>query len=189
VIRRRALAFAVTLVVVIGLTGCGVGAESEPRRIDRADVPFGLADRADTSTTVPADAPYRFTIFLVDGDELQPVERGARSAPSAVQRLKRLIRGPTPAEADAGLTTLVDPDLVVEDVRIANGIATVSLSSDAAQPAGNQRALAIAQLVATTTAIPGVERVRFEVGGEPTEVPRGDGTLTTRPVSRADYEP
>jgi spore germination protein GerM len=37
------------------------------------------------------------------------------------------------------------------------------------------------------TGIPGVDRVRFEVDGEPAEIPRGDGTLTNRPVGRGDY--
>jgi spore germination protein GerM len=43
-------------------------------------------------------------------------------------------------------------------------------------------------MVYTATAIAGVDGVRFEVAGEPAEVPRGDGTLTGRPVDRSDYQ-
>ncbi|HEU5309041.1 MAG TPA: GerMN domain-containing protein [Acidimicrobiia bacterium] len=171
----------------LGLSACGVGAQSAPHRIDRADVPFGLVERAEAPAT-PSHAPYSFTIFLVAGDRLQAATRGSQSRPTPRAQLRRLLQGPTPTEADAGLRTLLTPDVAVDDVRVADGIATVALShASAAQPPGSERALAVAQLVYTATAIPGVDRVRFEVDGEPAEIPRGDGTLTNRPVGRGDY--
>jgi spore germination protein GerM len=92
------------------------------------------------------------------------------------------------AETNDGLTTAIGPDVTVESVHVTDGLATVALSGEGAtQSAGSDRTLAIAQLVYTATAIPGVNRVRFEVGGKTTEVPRGDGTLTSKPVHRADY--
>jgi len=187
--RRRLVPALAILVVAGGLTGCGVGAQSSPHEIDKADIPFGLAERGNSSTTLPSDAPYSYTIFLVSNAELRAVTRGSRTEPTPASRLNALTDGPTPAEADAGLSTLVGPDVTVERVHISDqGVATVELSGEGAtQSAGNDRALAIAQLVYTATAIPGVERVRFEVDGKPSEVPRGDGTLTSRPVSRADY--
>jgi len=186
--RRRVLASLAVLVVVSALAGCGVGAESSPREIDKGNVPFGLTERADTATTLPTDAPYAYTIFLVNNDQLRAVTRGTHTAPTPLSRLKALIHGPTAAEADNGLSTSIGPDVTVERVRVSDGIATVVLSgAGATQSAGSDRALAIAQLVYTATAIPGVNRVRFEVDGKITEVPRGDGTLTNRPVSRSDY--
>jgi spore germination protein GerM len=99
-----------------------------------------------------------------------------------------LTRGPSPSEADAGLRSLLPPDVTIDHVRVNGRVVTVGLSgTGAVQPAGSVRALAIAQMVYTATAIPGVERVRFEVDGEPAEVPRGDGTLTNKPVGRSDY--
>jgi Sporulation and spore germination len=189
VTRRRLVRTLTVLVVAGGLAGCGVSAQSSPHEIDKADVPFGLTERANTPTTLPSDAPYSYTIFLVSNDQLRAVSRGSRTEPTPISRLDALTDGPTPTEADAGLSTLVGPDVTVERVHISDqGVATVELSGEGAtQSAGNDRALAIAQLVYTATAIPGVERVRFEVAGKPTEVPRGDGTLTSRAVSRADY--
>lgn len=185
---RRVVRSLLVLLAACGLAGCGVGSQSSPHEIDRADVPFGLAGAPSATTTVPGNSPYSFTIFLVDNDQLRAVRRGARAAPTPVSRLRALTQGPTPAEADAGLNTLLSPDITVQEVHVNDGVATVVLSGEGAtQSAGNERALAIAQLVYTATAIPGVERVRFEVEGKPTEVPRGDGTLTSKPVSRADY--
>jgi hypothetical protein len=168
-------------------TACGVGAESEPQPIDRADVPFGLAERP-ADPAAPPDAPYSFTIYLVGDDRLRPVLRGARREPTPRAQLERLLQGPTPAEADAGLRTLLTPDVTIDRVRVVDGVAVVTLSGTAtAQPSAHERALAVAQLVYTATAIPEVQRVRFEVDGEAAEIPRGDGTLTNRPVGREDY--
>jgi hypothetical protein len=188
-VRRRAWIAPACLVAsaALALSACGVGAQSAPHPIDRADVPFGLVERAEAPAT-PSPAPYSFTIFLVAGDRLQAATRGSQSPPTPGAQLRRLLQGPTPTEADAGLRTLLTPDVAVDHVRVADGIATISLSgANAAQPPGSDRALAVAQLVYTATAIPGVERVRFEVDGEPAEIPRGDGTLTNRPVGRDDY--
>jgi spore germination protein GerM len=189
VTRRRFATVCLAALAVAGVTGCGVGAQSDPRAIDASDVPFGLAERANTPTTRPEPSSHPFVVFLVADDHLRPVVRGARSAPTALEQLRQLTRGPTPAESEAGLRTLLTPDVTIDDVRVVDGVATIELSGvGSAQPSGRERALAIAQMVYTATAIPGVDRVRFEVDGEPAEVPRGDGTLTGRPVDRGDYE-
>jgi spore germination protein GerM len=186
--RHRIVTVLAAVAVVGALAGCGVGAESSPRVIGRSDVPFGLGERANTATTIPSDAPYAYTIFLVNKDQLRAVTRGSRTAPTPLSRLRALTHGPNQSETGDGLTTAVGPDVTVESVRVSDGLATVALSGEGAtQSAGSDRALAIAQLVYTATAIPGVNRVSFEVDGKTTEVPRGDGTLTSKPVRRSDY--
>jgi spore germination protein GerM len=73
-------------------------------------------------------------------------------------------------------------------VSVDQGMATVWLGDGGILRSGTaQQALGIAQFVYTATEIPGVERVRFRVGGQPAEVPRGDGTLSSRAVDRSDY--
>ncbi len=46
---------------------------------------------------------------------------------------------------------------------------------------------ALAQLVCTFTEQRGVGQVQFSVSGSSAEVPRGDGSSTSDPVSRLDY--
>ena len=53
---------------------------------------------------------------------------------------------------------------------------------------GQEQILAVAQVVLTATAVPGVERVRFLLEGEAVEVPRADGTLTSDSLQAADYQ-
>lgn len=186
---RRLATIVLALLAACGVTACGVGAQSRPESIDRADVPFDLAERSsDTPTTTSERSTVSYTIYLVAGNHLRAVTRSARSAPTLAEKLTQLTKGPTPAEADAGLRTLLPPEVTVDGVRVSNRVATIELSgAGAAQSAGDERALAIAQLVYTATAVPGVDRVRFEVDGTPAEVPRGDGRLTSRPVDPADY--
>jgi spore germination protein GerM len=189
VIRRRLATVLLAALAAGSVTSCGVSAQSEPRAIDASDVPFGLGGRAATPTTAPTSSSHTYVVFLVVDDHLRPAIRGARSAPTALEQLRRLTRGPTPAESEAGLRTLLTPDVTIDDVRMARGVATIELSGiGSSQPSSRERALAVAQMVYTATAIAGVDRVRFEVAGEPAEVPRGDGTLTSRPVDRSDYQ-
>ena len=56
----------------------------------------------------------------------------------------------------------------------------MALSSD-------DQLLALAQLVFTLTARPGIGQVRFTLRGEAIQVPRADGSLVATPVSRDDY--
>jgi hypothetical protein len=49
------------------------------------------------------------------------------------------------------------------------------------------QALAVAQLVATLTTVPGVADVSLRRNGEVVDVPLPDGSLVRRPLVRADY--
>jgi spore germination protein GerM len=170
------------------VAGCGVGAQSEPHTIDRSDIPFGLAARAHETTTTLRRTTPSYTVYLVGDDRLRAVTRSTSEPLTPREVLARLVDGPSATEADAGLRTLLDPEVDVERVRVDGGVATIELSgTGTARPAGDDGALAVAQLVYTATALPTVERVRIEIGGRQAEIPRGDGTLTKAPVSRSDY--
>ncbi len=67
------------------------------------------------------------------------------------------------------------------------GIAVVELAEEAVAGGRSDEVLAYAQLVATLDAFPEVKAVQFVRDGEPLPVPAGDGVLTRRPVSLADY--
>ncbi len=67
--------------------------------------------------------------------------------------------------------------------------ATVDLRGALDRAVGADRIDALAQMVYTLTELPPITRVRFELEGEPIEVPTRDGELTSRAVTRADYAP
>lgn len=186
---RRRASFALCVVAFVwAVSACGVGAESRPRVIDRTDVPFGLTRGADGGpATTTESGSFTYTLYFVSGDQLTAVIRHARRERSATEILQELVAGPARGEAGARTRTLLQPDLSIDQVVLDGDLATLRLSGAEAARSGSQQPLAIAQLVYSATALPGVDRVRFEVDGHQAEVPRGDGTLVKRAVARDDY--
>ncbi len=183
---RRGVA---TVAVLLVLAACGVSTQHSPSQIDGADIPFGLADRAPSGATASTgEATFQYDIYLVSGDRLEAVKRGQTTPATPTAVLRSLTRGPTTAEAASGLRTLLDPGTTVDHVTVRGALATVDLNGDPEtfRP-GSDQSLALAQLVYTATALPGVSRVQVRLGGTPAEIPRGDGTLTTGAVRRSDY--
>ncbi len=182
----RGLAAVAALLV---LAACGVTTQRSPHQIDDANIPFGLADRSPGGATASTGAAtFQYYIYLVSGDRLQAVKRGKTTPATPTAVLRTLTKGPTSGEADAGLRTLLDPGTTVDRVTVRGDLATIDLNGDPEtfRP-GSDQSLALAQLVYTATALPGVSRVQVRLSGDPAEIPRGDGTLTTGPVRRSDY--
>ena len=69
---------------------------------------------------------------------------------------------------------------------VTGGIATVELSADFTAASSTDQRAAVAQIVCTLTARPGIGQVQFQLNAKPADVPRGDGSTTSKPVSRDD---
>jgi hypothetical protein len=68
-------------------------------------------------------------------------------------------------------------------------VATVDLSREFASGGGTlSMTMRIAQVVYTLTQFPSVERVAFQLDGQPVETIGGEGLIVDPPVRRADYE-
>ena len=172
------------VVLVLALAACGISSESTAHRVDPEEVPFDLLDPAPT-TSEPAGG-RDVTIYLVRDDRL--VER-ERTAPRGIEQFDAVLlleAGPTEEEADESLSSSL-PEGQIAGLAVGNGRADVDLRSSFADLRARDQALAIAQMVFTLTADPDVDRVGFTLDGEPIEVPRGDGVLTTDPLSRDDF--
>jgi len=52
---------------------------------------------------------------------------------------------------------------------------------------GQEQILALAQVVLTATSVAGVADVRFTLEDQPVDIPRGDGTLSSGPLTTRDY--
>jgi hypothetical protein len=178
-------------VVALGLSlvGCGVSAEQDASLAGAEDVPFGLLDPAvESESPLEGATGTAVPVFLVrgEGPELVGV---ARLAPSGAlsSRLDVLAEGPTPSEAASGLRSALAGPEAVTSVDLSGGVARVDLSRDFTELSGSDQLLAIAQMVFTLTERADVSRVGFTLDGEPVQVPRGDGSLTSDPVARGDY--
>ena len=182
---RRA---AVAIATVLLLAACGVPQDEEPRALSRDGVPFGLLSTSTTQTTTVVEDPAVLSVvYFVRENRLIPVQRQVRAPVSAGRLLTSLLEGPTETEAEAGFRTAISSEARVRDVTTSAGVVTLELTEEFVEVAGQDQILALAQIVFTATEINAAGAVRFRLDGEPVEVPRGDGTLTSAPLTRADY--
>jgi spore germination protein GerM len=98
-----------------------------------------------------------------------------------------LITGPTEAELGAGMRTAISPQTQLHSVAVNGTTAVIDVTSAFVEVAGQEQILALAQVVLTATTVPGITEVRFALEGQPVDVPRADGTLSSGPLSATDY--
>lgn len=182
-------------VLVLGLTGsvasCGIDPEPSASFESTGEVPFDLLGTTPpgTAATPPALGATTTRICLVGSDaRYYPVERELMPGYEPEELVEALVAGPTDTERSFGLTTALGDAVSVSSIEVSAGVASVDLDPVLADlPTADQLA-AVAQLVCTLTEQPGVGQVRFTIGGRAVDVPRGDGSSTSDPVSRQDYQ-
>ena len=104
--------------------------------------------------------------------------------------LEALLAGPSDEERDAGLTTEIPDGTELLDLAVADGTATVDLSGAFDDGGGSASMQArVAQVVATLTQFPSIERVAFRLDGEPVTAIGGEGVAVDPPLGRGDIEP
>jgi Sporulation and spore germination len=178
---RRLAGAGVALVFVLTLTACGVPVDRAPAALPRNDVPFGLlrpSPPSSTTTSAPSPVEAAVSIFLVasSGHLVAVARELPATQESLVTVLEALVRGPTNTEAAAGLSSAVPIQTTVLGAVIGTGgVATVNLGGTFGQLVGQAQIEAVAQIVFTTTALPGVSSVEFELSGQSVEVPVASG--------------
>jgi spore germination protein GerM len=168
--------------LAVALGACGVPVDQSPTALPRNAVPFGLlqpsAPSTTTATTVATPAPVTVKIFLVTSSGRLTVV--GRQLPvnqqSLAEVLDALLRGPTNAEVASGLQSAVPPQTTVLGAVLgAGGVATVNLGGTLGQLVGQAQIEAVAQIVFTATALPGVTQVAFQLQGQAIDVPIASG--------------
>ena len=187
---RALIAAAVLIASAVALSACGIPTDSSPHPLTKSDIPFGLLKPASTTTTtiVPA-VSVPVTVYLVanGGAHLDAVSRKVSFPGTLAAIIDALLTGPTNAEAAAGVQTAIAAQTKLLSVATMGPIATVNLSDSFGKTVGPELITAVAQVVYTVTAVPGIAEVLFELGGQPASVPTATGTLASGPVSRADF--
>ncbi len=184
---RRCAALVVLAAAATALSACGVAVESAPRTIPRSQVPFHLlAPAGSTPSTVPtAIKEVVYFLTVSSGTQLTPVTRYVAAPVGLRSIMQSLVEGPTSSELNSGVSTAISPAVQVLSATVNDGVATVDFSEAIA--GGTAQIPAVAQVVYTATDQPGVHEVRFEIDGDPTNVPTANSTLASGPVTRADY--
>lgn len=156
--------------------------------------PTTVVPPAPTTTTLPPSTTsttavplYPRTLFFVRDGRLVEVTRFVAVAPNAAEVIADLTAGALPSDQPIGLRAVVRPEHVASVVTT-GGIARVGLTAAFGErlPATEQQ-LAIAQLVYTLTALPGIGQLVFERDGQPIDVPRSDGSLASGLITREDF--
>jgi spore germination protein GerM len=182
--RRRLL---VCILVASHLAACGVKAEGEAKARSDDDVPFGLLDEGAPPLVPPTSSSPSEGVPLcfIDGEDLAVVIADL-DRPADLTTVVDALAEP-PEGSGRNLRTAMGDQRLVADVSLAGGVAKVELRPAIATLSGDEQLLAVAQVVCTLTGQPGVGPVSFFLDGASVDVPRGDGSLTSEPVSRDDY--
>lgn len=195
----RAGVLAAPLLALSVLTGaCGVAASASPHAIPARQVPFGLLNPAAGPTTTSSMPPagarrghpslVPTVVYLVGAKQHLVATSAYLPRPLTVREvIDQLLSSPSKDQSLSGLTTAVSDHAKLRSSRVRNGVVNLDFSLQAATVIGGQQALAIAQIVWTATAVPGVKAVTISLQGKAIELPVGSGTLVSRPVTRSDY--
>jgi spore germination protein GerM len=170
------------LAVVLLAAGCGVPVESQPR-------PVTLPNRASQhAPSQPATAGTATQmLYLVKEGRLVPVTRAVHAETDPTGQLHALLAGPSDAEREKGLSSaLLGTDLGLA-VELRQRQAVVELATSLDGTGRTDDILALAQIVCTLTTSQAVDSVVFTRSGEQVEVPRADSSLTSAPLTAADY--
>ena len=175
---RRGAVVAMALVAVVAATGCGIQTDDTPRRLPvstTTTVPRPTTTSGNTATALfvtrngaivpvtrelPDQQPRTVLDALVG---LRPPDVGVKGASNAVPTGTKVLSA-NRTSARSGSTLAID------------------LSGQFNRVVGPSRQLAVAQLVITATGLPGIQKVRFSIDGQPINVPtpaKGDAAEVT----------
>jgi hypothetical protein len=163
-------------IVLILLTACGNGGETDERTTRVATVPPAAAGLVIHALTLAADG---------DGPFLVPVAREATPAVGPSAAVDALVLGLTFTETGRGLSTEIPPGVQVHSVATdASGVVTVDVSA-AFEAGGGSAAMfgRLGQLVATVMQFPEVVGVRLAVDGAPVDVFSAEGIVLDDPMT------
>ena len=147
--------FATALAVAFALTATTVAAGAPPAH--GTEVGHRSGDGRVTSTEV--------VVYFTRGEHFTQVTRSAPQGTPLEAALRALFAGPTSSELRRGLRTSVPTDVTLLGASVANGVATIDVSSGFKRGSAVSVRARLAQVVYTATAVPGVTSVRIAVDG------------------------
>jgi len=155
-----------------------------------AAVPTATVPVTPPGATVTPERSMVVALYFLQGEHLAVVRRALEETPRVgTAALAALLTGPTPQEAAWGFTTEIPAGTQLRDLAIADGIATVDLSSPFTSGGGSFSMRArVAQVVFTLTQFPTVQAVRFRIDGQPVTTIGGEGVVVDPPPGRAAFE-
>jgi hypothetical protein len=176
------LAFAAALALLV-LVAAGCDGD------DTAAPPPATTGPEET-TAPPTAETSTFAVYLLRDGEIAAFRRSVDATPAVARAaVEELLAGPTTEEAADGLATAIPEGTTLEDLAVADGVATVDLSGSFDDGGGSASLLGrVAQVVATLTQFPTIERVAFRIDGKPVTTIGGEGVVVDPPIGRKAIE-
>ena len=178
-IARRMMSAVMFIAIV---AGCSFGPESQSQMIPESQQQN--VDEATSSNEVGIGfgRVYLQRSESTGGSVLTGVQRNISSDPLNIVQV--LLSGPTKAEQDVGLRSAIPASTEVLSARyIATDLVKVDLTDEIFKATGDDLVSSVAQIVLTLADISGIERVIIVVNGQVNEWPKGDGSLTSQPLT------
>jgi len=152
--------------------------------------PTTTEEESPTETdTEPANETVTYQVWFVNDEGLFVTYRTEPATPRVgTAAVESLLEGPDGFEDGYGLSTAIPEGTQLLGLTIADGIATVDLTSEFESGGGSASMQArLAQVVYTLTQFPSVDGVLFSLDGEPIDVLGGEGVIIDHPLARGDY--
>ena len=176
----RLAALAILALCAAVAAGCDDGEATPPTTVTETE----------TETAPPVEGSSSVAIYLLRDGKVTPVRRAVPAAQAVARAaMTELLVGPTNEEATDGLATAIPEGTELRDVSVADGVATVDFGSTFEDGASSESMRArVAQVVATLTRFPTVERVAFRIDGKPVDTIGDAGVAVDPPIGRRAIE-
>lgn len=145
------------------------------------------AARAAHDTRLVGSTATTVVVYFTRGEHFAKVTRPAPDGASLDVALRELMAGPTPAELRRGLRTSLPRRTLLHGTSVADGVATIDVSSELARGTAVAVRARLTQLVYTATRLPGIRAVRIAIDG--VVVPELGGLEFEPPITRDALAP
>jgi len=168
------------------VTSCSFGPESQSQMIPESQQQNLDEATSSNEVGVGLGRVYLQRSESTGGSVLTGVQRNISSDPLNIVQV--LLSGPTKAEQDAGLRSAIPASTEVLSARyVSTDLVKVDLTDEIFTATGDDLVSSVAQIVLTLCDISGIERVIIVVNGQVNEWPKGDGSLTSQPLTAFDF--
>ena len=175
-----------TALLTATIAGCSFGPESKSQMIPESQQQNLNEATSSNEVGVGFGRVYLQRTESTGGSILTGVQRNISSDPFDIVQV--LLSGPTKAEQEAGLRSAIPASTEVLSARyVASDLVKVDLTNEIFKATGDDLVSSVAQIVLTLCDISGIERVIIVVNGQVNEWPKGDGSLTSQPLTAYDF--
>lgn len=177
--RPRLLAAFLAVAVVAALAGCGDDEESTTTSGPAATSSTRPSAGSDTSTTDASSSGTTVVrVYFARDEAVATSGRTVRTPDVAGAAMEALLEGPDDRDVELGMSTAIPDGTRLLDLAVADGVATVDLSSAFESGGGSlSMQLRVAQVVFTLTQFDSVDTVEFRLDGRPVEAVGGEGVM------------